>query len=198
VNSISEDGQRPQTATDFFNSLFRYLDALKKGEVIGYLGQKISLNPSEVVYYVGVMEPITPKQPLSINPAKSLYSTYAESFNYAPDDFRTDDYMVQYGEREQEQLQAAIAAERRAAEEAARRTLREQQDREYAAAEAADLAKRREREQQANESTHGSHAAEKQPLANAITTSAATPGATGPLPLTPEELREAWLKAFGG
>jgi hypothetical protein len=113
---IGEDAQRPTSAAEFFRSLFDYLQALKKGEVIGYLGQQIHLNPSDVVYYVGVMEPIVPKQLMVINPERSLYRTYAGIFGYQRHDFRTDDYMQQFGDREREQLAAAV--EQRAVAEA--------------------------------------------------------------------------------
>jgi hypothetical protein len=117
VRMIGEDAQRPISATKFFMSLFAYLQALKKGEVIGYLGRQIHLNPSDVVYYVGVMEPFLPTQQMAINPERSLYRTYADTFEYQQHDFRTDDYMQQFGDREREQLAAAVESEQRATKE---------------------------------------------------------------------------------
>ncbi len=113
---------RPQNGNEFFMRLFEYRKALADGDVPAFGGQRINLDPSEVVYFVRMMEPISERGKIvryDINPERSLVALLGF------DDFQVDDYMRQFGERDRAQLADARELE-------ARRALVAQQDREYA------------------------------------------------------------------
>ncbi|MES2252769.1 MAG: hypothetical protein V4482_03685 [Pseudomonadota bacterium] len=119
-----EPKDRPQNGNAFFMRLFQYRNALADGHVHFFKGQRINLDPAEVVYYVRMMSPATREGGIvrvqaEINPGMSLVELLAY------DDFHVDDYMHQFEARDRAQLVEARRIE-------ADRALRAQQDREYA------------------------------------------------------------------
>ncbi len=128
---IDSLGHDIKTAEQFYMLLFNYRNNLAEGHVMAR-GERIDLDPSEVVYFVRMMEPITEHGKIvryDINPAWSIVAQIG--FGGA---FPVDDYMAQFGARDQAQLTEARRIE-------AERALREQQDREFKEGVAADRMK---------------------------------------------------------
>jgi hypothetical protein len=113
VDHLTAQGQEgPKTADAFFLRLFCYNENLAAGNVAGFKDQRIRLNASEVVYYVRMMAPVATGVPLELNPEASLFATYCELFDYPENDqFRIDDYVRQFGKRDQKLLNKANAEE---------------------------------------------------------------------------------------
>lgn len=139
----------PQNGNEFFTRLFEYRNALADGRVPAFGGQRINLDPHEVVYYVRMMSPISEGGKIvryDINPRESLVALLGF------DDFQVNDYMHQFGARDQAQLAQARRIE-------AERALRAQQDREYAEGLQQDLKRQQqnlaiERERPADDEAH--------------------------------------------
>jgi hypothetical protein len=73
-----------------------------------YLDQNIFLNASEVIYYLGFIQPILEDQIIHINPTESIYRKYADMFGYNENDFKTSEYLCKYGEKDQKLLELAV------------------------------------------------------------------------------------------
>jgi hypothetical protein len=101
---IDSLGPDIKTAEQFYMRLFNYRNNLAAGHVMAR-GERIDLDPSEVVYFVRMMEPILSSHGkimrYDINPAHSIVTQLGF------DDFQVNDYMRQFGARDQAQLAEA-------------------------------------------------------------------------------------------
>ena len=127
VDHLTAQGQEgPKTADAFFLRLFCYNESLASGNVARFKDQRVRLNASEVVYYVRMMSPVATGVPLELNPEASLFSTYCELFDYPKkDQFRIDDYVRQFGKRDQELLDKANAEEAQMAADRVKKAAKE-------------------------------------------------------------------------
>ncbi len=120
LNPFMNSLQGIHSAKDFYQELFGYMSRLAAGEVNAD-NTPIRLDPASVIYYVTMISPAVYEKgklltPATINPDFSLVHT--QNFT---DAFRIDDYIRQFGQRDQERFEAARALE-------AARQLRTEQD----------------------------------------------------------------------
>ncbi len=127
-------GSHIETAEQFYQQLFMYLNRLAKGHVMAD-NTRILLDPALAVYYVRMIEPAVHVNGRLVSPARiNPHGSLVDLLGFG-DAFRVDDYLGQFGDHDQllfNEVQAAQA-------EQERRELREQQDQEFAAAQALDI-----------------------------------------------------------